>query len=332
MKKTLLLTGLIIAATFLFSRQLAAQTTETTNAPAVSEAQEMLRSNLLLQEQLHTALRAIEQSRQDADNAATKTALLFTEQLNAVKKDLATQRERDLETILSLRQSNRVALIGAAALAGVGLIALFLTAYFQIRAMNRVAEMGALFSSTLDSSRALGDGTSQTPARLNSAEQANARFLAAVEQLEKRILNLDSSAPAHDRNATLSLADISSFEPNGTRPEKSNGAAPSKVQALLDEGQVCLNEGKAEQALRSFEEALALDAKNTDALIKKGSALEALRKFQEAISAYDSAISIDSTLTVAYLYKGGVLNRLQRFNEAMECYEKALGTHPREAA
>jgi tetratricopeptide (TPR) repeat protein len=292
---------------------------EKTSAEAVeAQAPDLLRSNLQLQEQLHTALRAIEQGRQDAEAAAKKNADLFTERLNAVEKNLALQREHDLETVLSMRQSNRLALVAAAILAAVGILALFLTAFFQIRAMNRIAEVGSLLSSNhpFDPARAVGNGNGHHPVQLDRSEQVTSRFLAAVEQLEKRIHELDSvnSGANGALKETFSLADA------------------SETRSLLSEGQSLLNNSEAEKALLCFEKAIEMEPQCAEALIKKGTALEALRKLPEAIETYDRAIATNNSLTVAYLYKGGVLNRLQRFSEAMECYEQALRTHPKKAA
>ncbi len=72
---------------------------------------------------------------------------------------------------------------------------------------------------------------------------------------------------------------------------------------------------------------LALDPNHTEALVKKGAALERLHKLNEAIECYDRAIAVDGSMTTAYLYKGGLYNRLERFKEALQCYEKALRTH-----
>jgi tetratricopeptide (TPR) repeat protein len=299
---------------------------EQTNSAENTDAQSLLRANLIVQEQLHTALRAIEEALQDADAAAKKNAELFTERLNAVEKSLAVQREQDLE---SLRNSNRFILVAASVLAVIGVLALLGTAYFQIRAMNRIADMGAMFSSAipLDATRTLGVGNLSVPARLNSAEQANARLLATIEQLEKRIHELDSSTIA-------SRPAIQHGHDNGSETESDAESAAGhspKVASLLSEGESFLSAGDAEKALACFDEALQIEPHNTDALVKKGTALEALRKMQEAIETYDRAIAADSSMTVAYLYKGGVLNRLQRFNEAMECYQQALRTHPKNA-
>ena len=345
MKKYVLLGSLLFSICFLVCIRASAQeetvpevTLALPTAPVPSpESQEILRSNLRLQEQLHTAILAIERSRQDAENASQKNAQLFTERLNAVEKNLATQRERDLETMVSMRESNRATLIAAAILAGIGALALVLTGYFQVRAMNRIAEVGTLFSTnlSLDSSRALGEGNLNLPARLNSAEQSSARLLATIEQLEKRILELDS-ANSNSRAPVENKINLPGETPNvglngSDRPE-SGGEAPTTVESLLHQGQSLLNSSDAEKAQACFEEALLLDPKNTEALVKKGSALELLRRLPEAIETYDLAIAVDNSLTVAYLYKGGVLNRLQRFNEAMECYEQALRTHPKQAA
>ena len=112
------------------------ETPNQTNSLESSLTRDLLRSNLELQNQLHTALRAIEQSRQDADAAPKKNADLLAERLNSVEKNLTLQREHYLETMVSMRESNHFALIGAVLLAGVGLLAFFLTAYFQIRALT----------------------------------------------------------------------------------------------------------------------------------------------------------------------------------------------------
>ncbi len=328
MKKTALVISVFFCCLF-FAGNIFGQNEVNVETNSISSADQMLRSNLHLQDQLQTALRAIERSRQDADTAAKQTAELFTEKMNTVEKNLAIQRERDLSTIVSMRESNRIVLIAAASLAGIGIVALMLTAYFQVRAMNRVVEIGALVSSSfsIDSHRVLGAGISSIPAQLNSSDQANVRFLAAVEQLEKRIHQLDGTNFGAAR-----LAGIAALKSGSISESNDPAVADGSDDSLLGKGQTLLANGEPEKALACFDEALKLDPANAEALVKKGSALETLRRLPEAIEAYDRAIAADDSLTVAYLYKGGVLNRLQRFAEAMECYERALGTHPKKAA
>ncbi len=336
MKKQAILAAIFSLCCFLFCAAVFSAPLTAPKEPDLQEnplAQDLLRSNLQLQDQLHTALQAIERARQDAETAAKQNADLFSERLASVEKNLALQREHDLEAMISMRQSNRLALIAAAVVAGIGMISLLLTAYFQIRAMNRMAAIGALVSSgtQAEHGRMVGEGQSLAPARLNATDQVTTRFLSALDQLERRIHELDSLNSAATEftraSAQKSQADWKSL----SRPAISADAL-IQVRSLLAEGQSALNTGDADTALVCFEKAAALDSHNAEALVKKGTALEAQRKLHEAIESYDRAIAADSSLTVAYLYKGGALNRLQRFSEAMACYEQALRNHPKKAA
>jgi len=296
-------------------------------------AQDLLRSNLQLQDQLHTALKAIERIRQDVENASQNNSDIFSERINSVEKNLNLQREHDLESMIAMRQSNRLALMAAAVVAGIGLLSLFVTAIFQVRAMNRMAAVGTFISSgpNVAHSHMLGDGNEGVPARLNATDQATTRFLSAIDQLERRIHQLDSlnSAATEFARASASKPHLD-WDPS-PRPVLTPDAA-SQVRTLLAEGQSALKNGDPIGALAYFEKAVDLDPNNAEALVKKGTALEAQRKLHEAIESYDRAIAADTSLTVAYLYKGGALNRLQRFSEAMACYEQALRHHTKKAA
>jgi len=310
-----------------------AQTIEKTNVTEITDAQAVLRSNLLVQEQLHNALRAIELARQDAEAAAKRNAEIFNERLSALEKSLAEQRSADLE---SLRTSNHYILTAASVLGAVGILALLCTAYFQVRAMNRVAEVGKLITAFVpqDSIRTLGEGDSAPPARLGSADQSNARLTLAIAELEKKIHQLDSAnlhTSFQPTRIDTKKAEHPSNGLNGSN-EAEHSEMSSRVNLLLTEGQALLDNGDAENALVYFDQAIDLEPNNVEALVKKGTTLEALRKMHEALATYDQAIAKDSSMTVAYLYKGGVLNRLQRFTEAMECYEQALKTQAKSAA
>lgn len=303
------------------------------DAVATLPAEDLLRSNLQLQDQLHTALKAIERIRQDVETASQNNSDIFSERINSVEKNLNLQREHDLESMISMRQSNRLALMAAAVVAGIGLLSLFVTAIFQVRAMNKMAAVGTLISagSNVSESQMLGDGSEAVPARLNTADQATTRFLSAIAQLERRIHELDSLNSAATEFARASAPKPQVDWAPAPRPVPTPDTA-SQVRMLLAEGQSDLKNGDPNGALAYFEKAVDLDPNNAEALVKKGTALEAQRKLHEAIESYDRAIAADTSLTVAYLYKGGALNRLQRFSEAMTCYEQALRNHTKKAA
>jgi len=290
-----------------------------------TNAQDTLRSLLHVQEQLHATQLAIERNRRETDAAAARSAETLDTRLQGIAQALAAQRAQELET---MQNANRVMLIVAESFAGLGFVALLLTAYFQWRIISRLADISAALPFTralgaaptleVDDTHRLGPGP---------APESNQRLLGALDRLEQRILELEHTTrlplkegePAPRAGA---LPDAAS----DTDPAKPGGPDAAQITVLLGKGQSLLNLDHAEEALACFDAVLALDANHPEALVKKGAALERLRKLDEAVACYDRAIAADGSLTVAYLYKGGLFNRMERFSEALECYEQALRT------
>jgi len=141
--------------------------------------------------------------------------------------------------------------------------------------------------------------------------------------LQKRILELEHSShetPA-GKNSTIVR------EPKNETPPAANSGTNghgSRIDNLIADGQTLLSANQPEKALKLFDEALTIDPKSADALIKRGGALEKLERFNEAVASYDRAIEADGSATIAYLQKGGLFNRLARYDEALKCYEQAL--------
>lgn len=315
-----------------------APTNEKANATEPSpESQQSLRAYLQLQEQLHSALLAIEQARKDADAAAQRNheaiqqardeseaaaqrnTDLIGARLKLIEQTLTNQRDREME---ALHKSNRFMLTIAAVVGGIGFVGMLFTAFCFWRALTRVAQITA----SLQPLHALGHnshGLSSPDApfvTLNGPEMSSTRLLGAIERLEKRIHDLEHTAlPPH-------TVDVESEGPKGA------GEKTPSVAALLEKGQALLSSNEPEKALRCFEEVLAVEPENAEALVKKGTALEQLKRLEEAIDCYDKAIALNQTMTVAYLHKGAVFNQLERFSEALECYEQALRTQQRPVA
>jgi tetratricopeptide (TPR) repeat protein len=311
-----------------------------------TNVQETLRSYLQLQEQIHATQLSIEQTRKEAEELATRNAQALSGRLEAIEGALASQRARELE---AMQSSNRVMLFMAGTFAAVGFIAMVLMGYFQWRTVHGLAEISAVLPSMRSfpsgpAIAALGPGDANLIP--GPVEQSNARLLGALEQLEKRIHELErTSKPALDEgNPGANSLEQDAGHPNGkgdaletSTPQEPATSVPAgncsaRVKALLTTGQALLDQDKADSALASFEEALSLDPQHAEAMVKKGTALERLQKVDEAIACYDRAIAADSSLTIAYLHKGGLFNRLERFDEALECYERALRTQEKKPA
>jgi tetratricopeptide (TPR) repeat protein len=178
---------------------------------------------------------------------------------------------------------------------------------------------------------ALGAGYGGQMQALNPAEQSAAQFKGAIEQLQKRLREMET---AMDKPSAAGESGSAEALPVGEielrLPEaKSRGA---RVALLLGKGQALLSLQQPENAIVCFDEVIAVDPTIADAFVRKGTALERLGRLDEAIENYDRAIALDHSLTMAYLCKGGVFNRLERYSEALQCYEQALRTKQEVAA
>src|SRR5262249_4502928 len=103
--------------------------TNATAAPAHVEAaqtEEILRSYLQLQEQLHATQLAIEQTQREAREAAAKSAEALDARLQILEHAVNSQRIQQLETMQS---SNRVMVIVAGSFAAIGFVAMLVMAY-----------------------------------------------------------------------------------------------------------------------------------------------------------------------------------------------------------
>ena len=289
---------------------------------------ELLKSYLRVREQLHAAELAIANNRLEAEATARAQAAAITEKLDAIKSAMAAEREHlqveaqraETERVrqqAESQQANRTLLWVASAFGTVGLLAMFFTALFQWRSLNRMADVTAQ-RPQLPASGALGLLAAEAGALTGqTVALSNQRLLSAIDRIEQRIFELEHTAdqPAPVRS------------PDETEPTPRPAAAPdhaAQITALLNQGRSLINTNRASEAVACYDEILKLDANHPEALVKKGVALERLKQDHEAIRCYDRAIEADRKMTLAYLYKGGVRNRQQRHEEALACYEQAL--------
>jgi len=327
--------GVLVAAVLLLGlarrETLAAELGQPTRSEETN-TQEALRAYLQLQEQLHANQLAVEQTRREAKEAAVQSADSLAKRLQEIEAALSTQRSRELD---AMQSSNKVMLIVAGTFATIGFLAMLIMAYFQWRTVNSLAEISA----ALPMSRGFGPGHTLAAigpgdlhlAPVGPAEQSNLRLLGAMEQLEKRIHELEHTPHPVAKPIAGSISSAGNGDPvhvpeAGSAPgsDASGSSQEARISVLLGKGQSRLNLDQAEEALTCFDEVLSLAPNHSEALVKKGLALERLQKLNEAIQCYDRAIAADGSLTIAYLHKGGLCNRLERFSEALDCYDKAL--------
>jgi tetratricopeptide (TPR) repeat protein len=75
---------------------------------------------------------------------------------------------------------------------------------------------------------------------------------------------------------------------------------------LYKQGNALRDQNKYQEAIETYDKALALNANFAEALYDKGLALHNLNKFQEAIDCYEKAIAINNKYSDAFTFKGVV--------------------------
>jgi tetratricopeptide (TPR) repeat protein len=84
-----------------------------------------------------------------------------------------------------------------------------------------------------------------------------------------------------------------------------------------------------DEALASYDRALALRPDHAEALCNRGATLHALQRFDEALASYDRALALQPDHAGAVLYnRGNALKQLKRFDEALASYDRALALQP----
>jgi tetratricopeptide (TPR) repeat protein len=86
--------------------------------------------------------------------------------------------------------------------------------------------------------------------------------------------------------------------------------------------------GRYEEAIASYDKALAIKPDSPEAWYSRGNALGNLIRYEEAIASYDKALAIKDDIPEAWCNRGNVLLNLGRHEEAIASCDKALEIQP----
>jgi hypothetical protein len=141
---------------------------------------------------------ALDELRRELEQSNARNAAAITSTLSLVESSLERMHQRHMESVQS---SNRAILIVSATFAGVGFLCLILVSIVLMRAIGRFSEMAAVaphHGPLLGSGQpvaALGPGA-MIASHSSAAEEAANRFQSAIDQLQKRMVELEHGAQA----------------------------------------------------------------------------------------------------------------------------------------
>jgi tetratricopeptide (TPR) repeat protein len=105
----------------------------------------------------------------------------------------------------------------------------------------------------------------------------------------------------------------------------------SAIEAFNDRGNVLKSLGRFEEALASYDSALALDSSYLPAWNNRGVILKEMKRLEQALASYDRALALKPDLAVVLTNRANVAYELGRVAEALAGYDRALALNPGEA-
>jgi tetratricopeptide (TPR) repeat protein len=99
----------------------------------------------------------------------------------------------------------------------------------------------------------------------------------------------------------------------------------------LDRALSLLEEGLIEKAIEVLRELVKEEPDRIEGWYNLGYALTMAEEYEEAVKAYDEALAIDNFIFEIWFNKGAALYALRDFEAARECYEEALEINPDDA-
>lgn len=101
-----------------------------------------------------------------------------------------------------------------------------------------------------------------------------------------------------------------------------------KVSVLKDKGNAALQEGKVEDAIEFYTEAIALDGNNHVLYSNRSAAYAKAGKYKQSLEDAESTIRLKPDWAKGYSRKGSALAYLGRLDESIETYEAGLRLDP----
>jgi tetratricopeptide (TPR) repeat protein len=112
------------------------------------------------------------------------------------------------------------------------------------------------------------------------------------------------------------------------RTVRTRVVAAGTTAEALDRAQTLWMQGRADEALAAYDQALALDATLTSAWCGKGEVLLRTERWEDAAAAFEEALQLDAELAGAWYGYGLAMAQQEELDEALEAQERAVALDP----
>lgn len=103
----------------------------------------------------------------------------------------------------------------------------------------------------------------------------------------------------------------------------------NNVDLWINRGDALTELNRNEEALKSYEKAIAIQPNQDKAWFNQGNALTNLKRYKEAVKSYDEAIAVKPDKEAAWINRGIALTRLKKYKEALKSYDQAIAINPK---
>jgi len=126
------------------------------------------------------------------------------------------------------------------------------------------------------------------------------------------------------------LFQISDSPMDSAAPQTGAGSisGPSTATDLINKGYALDSQGKYDEAIQAYDEAIEIDPQYVGAWINKGSALYSQGKYDEAVQAFDEAIEINPQFAEVWYNKGSALHAQGKYDDAIKAFDETIRLNP----
>jgi tetratricopeptide (TPR) repeat protein len=153
----------------------------------------------------------------------------------------------------------------------------------------------------------------------------------AVDLIGRAIAQVGDLGGDHSHfhaNLGLALAGLKRFDEALASFERALAARSDYAEALCHRGDTLRQLGRLDEALASYDQALAARPDFAAAFSDRGNVLKAMRRFADALASYDRALALRPDFSGALSNRAVTLQALDRLDEALASCDRALALDP----